>query len=137
MTYDSLVNAAGAFLHRPLTGSDESEVPRLKAGYENSLDPKTIREIGRKYKKYKRLEDKTGVPWKVIAAIDQATGYPLGIAARKVKAYGDSLNRPLTPASEERDVLDLVNVLKKKYPDKLQLFEAFLAHYQRINGAFN
>lgn len=136
MTYNQMVNSTAAYGLNPNLDNPNKDIPTIKAGRENSLDSKTIRDINKNFKKYKRIEGKTGVPWKVLAAIDRATNYPVGIVAKKVQKYAKELNRELNPDSDAREVMDLISVLKKEHPSKAQLFDAFLSYFQRIDAAY-
>jgi len=132
MTYNQLVNTSGAFANQSNIVDSANDLPILKG----SLDAKIIRDINKYFKKYKKIEAKTGVPWKAVAAIDQASGFSPNAVAKKVQKLAKPLNMQLNPNSDARDIMDFVDVLKKQYPKYSQMMEAFLSHYQSIDAAY-
>lgn len=110
--------------------------PQIIPDKVNLVDSETRKEISKKYPKYKKLENKTGVPWKVLASIDQASSYPLGIVSRKIQNFAKSKNLELNPETDSSKILDVVRQMKTENPKHSDLIDRFTSYYIKIDEAY-
>ena len=122
-------------------GSAQGEGLSINPSYKGSLSAKDLDKTQKRYPEFLKIEKETGVPWKVVAALDCAgVGYlVLEKAAKFIQSSCQENGASISPSSSRSDLLNLLNqAMSKMNPQDANYKTLDLAkiYYDEIGRAF-
>ena len=123
-----------------LAGLSETNGLKLNPNYNGSLSAKDLKQIQKDFPQYQNLEKQTGVPWKIVAAMDLAVPDLLRSAktmAHDIQTVSASTNTKIPADINESDAAKLVTLAKEQNPSAGKYLDNAYRYFCEINRAFS
>lgn len=108
------------------------------ATYKGTLSKHEIKKIQKRYSEYLDLQTETGVPWKLIAAMDLSVTdfYPYSKIARQIQKIFAEHNINVSQNPTTQELVDLINKGKELAPNYSKKFDLAYNYYIELEKAF-